>query len=115
MVVTRLETGVLFSAGHCSFVSSLVSLSTESLLSLGWDSRVLFWDGIQPIKNTNKEVFPIEDGEPHCGFKLGPATTTQFLPLLMCEALGFGILVLLTDRTRDVHLTYYTFSPISIS
>ena len=109
------KVNLLFSACHCSFVSSLVPLSTESLLSLGWDSRVLFWNGIQPIKHTNKEVFPIEDGEPHCGFKLGPATTTQFFPLSMCEALGFGILVLLTERTRDVHLTYYTFSPISIS
>ena len=37
--------------------------------------------------------------------------------MVVCEALGFiiSILVLLTDKTRDVHVTYYTFSPISIS
>ena len=101
--------------GHCSFVSSLISVGASTLLSLGWDSRLLFWHGIEPIKHTHGEVFPIEDSDPHCGFKLGASTTTQFLPLSMCEALGFGVLVLLTDRARDVHLTYYTFSPISLS
>ena len=45
----------------------------------------------------------------------GPSTTTEFLPLAMSDALGFGVLVLLRDRGRDVHLAYYTFSPLPIS
>ena len=102
-------------AGHCSFVSSLLSPCPGTLLSLGWDGRVLFWHGIDPIKCHNTEVFPIEDSDPHCGFKLGPSTTTEFLPLAMSDALGFGVLVLLRDRGRDVHLAYYTFSPLPIS
>ena len=106
----------LVPTGHCSFVSSLLSLDKEgTLLSLGWDGRLLFWQGIEPIRDTNIEVFPIEDNSPQCGFKLGPSTTTQFLPLSMCDAMGFSALVLLIDRTRDMHLTYYTFSPILIS
>ena len=98
--------------GHSSFVSSLVSLDKGVLLSLGWDGCLLLWQGIDPIKDTNREVFPIEDSTPQCGFKLGPSTTTQFLPLSMCDATGSGVLVLLINRTRDVHLTYYTFSDV---
>ena len=107
-----LSSELVFRTGHCSFVSSLISVGASTLVSLGWDSRLLFWRGIEPIKRTHGEVFPIEDSDPHCGFKLGASATTEFLPLSMREALGFGVLVLLTDRTRDVHLTYYTFLPM---
>ena len=96
-------------------MSSLISLDATTLLSLGWDCHLLFWCEVEPIKHTHREVFPIKDSDPHCGFKLGASTITQFLPLSMCGALGSGVLVLLTDGARDVHLTYYTFSPISVS
>ena len=102
-------------AGHCSFVSSLLSLDSRSLLSLGWDGHLLFWQGIDPIKHSNGGVFPVvEDSQPQCGFKLGTSSSTEFLPVSVCGAAGFGALVLLMSRTRDVHLTYYTFSPISV-
>ena len=101
--------------GHCSFVSSLLSLGSTTLLSLGWDCHMLFWQGMEPMRLTNREILPIEDGLPQSGFKLGPSTTTEYLPLSLCAVAGFGVLVLFTNRTRDVDLTYYTFPPIPTS
>ena len=101
--------------GHCSFVSSLLILGSTTLLSLGWDGNMLFWQGIEPIRLTNREVFPIEDSLPQSGFKLGPSTKTEYLPLSVCAVGGFGVIVLFTNRTRDIDVVYYTFSPVVIS
>ena len=94
-------------------VSCLLALGSSSLLSIGWDCHLLFWQGIEPIRLTNREVFPVEESQPQSGFKLGPSTVTEYLPLSVCEVAGFGVLVLFT--TRDVDITYYTFSHVPSS
>ena len=101
--------------GHCSFVSCLLALGSSSLLSIGWDCHLLFWQEIEPIRLTNREVFPVEESQPQSGFKLGPSTVTEYLPLSVCEVAGFGVLVLFTNTTRDVDITYYTFSHVPSS
>ena len=47
--------------------------------------------------------------------KLGPSTTTEYLPLSVCGVAGVGVLVLFTNTNRDVDITYYTFLPTDTS
>ena len=75
---------------------------------------MLFWQDIGPIRFTNGEVFPIEDSQPRCGFKLGPSTTTEYLPLSVCEVAGFGVLVLFTNTNRDVDISTTPSYPLKL-
>ena len=103
------------SVGHCSFVSALLALGSRTLLSVGWDCHLLFWQDIEPIRLTDREVLPIEDSQPQTGFKLGPSTIAEYLPLSVCGVSGFGVLVLFTNTTGHVDISYYTFLPTDTS
>ena len=101
--------------GHCSFVSSLLCCGSRTLLSLGWDSHLLFWQDIEPIRLSDREVYPIEDNLPGAGFKLGVSEKTEYLPLSACAVRGLGVIVLFTNKTRDIDVAFYTFLPCSVT
>lgn len=79
---------------------------------MGWDGQILFWQDIFDAANmpNDKESLPYTEGEPQAGFKLGPSAAVEFIPLAVNTLSGYGVLVVLRDKTGGVTIVTYKAS-----
>ncbi len=105
------------STGHQSFVSDLVFLPTgvpPVLVSLGWDGQLLFWQGNTASSHVSAHTklrrdasLPYVDTEPLGGYKIGPSSRVEFIPLAVYRGLGGGLLVMVIDGQGAVTVINY--------
>lgn len=92
-------------------------MGTNTLASLGWDGQILFWQAGSISSHAlvthtkggkdrhHSHVYV--DTEPLGGYKIGPSTTVDFVPLAIYEVFGGGLLVMVKDRCGGVTVINY--------
>lgn len=105
------------------------------LVSLGWDSQVLFWGQLAPKLlnySQHRRVRGDEDPrrtraqgeedngtrvrggrpdleamEPVGGYKLGPSPVVEFLPTMIHSPMGCGLIVVTVNKLGGVTVAYF--------
>lgn len=110
----------LFYPGHRSFVAdakfAVPRAGCYMLVSLGWDGQLLFWKHLlsqhfPPLQRSKSvrgdKLDVVEMVEPAGGFKLGPSSVIEFLPLSLCTLMGRGLAIAMRNKLGGTAVACY--------